>query len=218
MKCPRCGTEFTGARCPVCGYEPSEYDRVIETLTKLKSIGRKRAEALYRAGIRDIGDLRKSDVDSLSRVEGIGRELAKKIKKEAESLPIKICPVCGAIVPSGVNVCPNCGSYIGETGEDDMDINNAIICPNCGALNPVGAKRCSICGADLSKAEPLVSPEILRDDEFESRDMINLVAEIIAGIFNLWDDIAEEYREEGREDDLRRLMRIAERWGKHISA
>ncbi len=177
MKCPKCGTEFYGDKCPKCGYEPTEYDIAIDTLMQLTGVGRKRAEELYKAGYKDIESIAKSDEKDLAEVNRIGKELAKKIKNEASKYIeeeneefVRICPVCGAIVPPGADKCPKCGTpveefdkiisgrkkgeekkdeKIGEQYEEDDSILNKAICPACGALIPKDSKVCPVCGANL---------------------------------------------------------------------
>ncbi len=60
-------------------------------LTKIPNIGRVRARKLYRAGYRKIEDLKKASISSLTRIEGIGKELATSIieyvNKLEEPLP-----------------------------------------------------------------------------------------------------------------------------------
>jgi helicase len=58
-------------------------------LVKIGKIGRKRARALYSAGIRDLNDLSLADPDSISKIRGIGTMLAIEIVKEAKKLIAK---------------------------------------------------------------------------------------------------------------------------------
>ncbi len=185
MKCPKCGTEFSGDKCPVCGYEVTDYDRAIDSLMRLTGIGKKRAEELYKAGYKDIESIKRSSKEELAKVKGIGRETAKKIKEEADKVSIRICPVCGAIVPEDATVCPRCGSPLPSFEEEkkeekeeiveeekkeegEIRIGDVVVCPNCGALIPKGSEICPVCGADLKNVKleepkPLEDPmEILR--------------------------------------------------------
>lgn len=50
------------------------------TLLRLDGVGRVRARRLYRAGLRDIGDVKKADVALLSRI--VGQKTALRIKKQ----------------------------------------------------------------------------------------------------------------------------------------
>jgi len=57
-------------------------EEVISQLTQLEGIGKKKAEALYEAGFRSLEDLRRATVEEISKVEGIGEALARKIKEQ----------------------------------------------------------------------------------------------------------------------------------------
>jgi helicase len=60
-------------------------------LLRLKGIGRVRARKLYNAGIRDLGDIKKSDITTLSQL--IGKSIALDIKKQVgEDLEKAIVP------------------------------------------------------------------------------------------------------------------------------
>jgi len=59
-------------------------EEVISQFTQLEGVGRKKAEALYEAGFRSLEELKKASVEELSKVEGIGETLAKKIKEQLE--------------------------------------------------------------------------------------------------------------------------------------
>lgn len=51
-------------------------------LVRLEGIGRVRSRLLYDAGFRTLQDLRRASIESITRVKGIGRDLAVKIKKQ----------------------------------------------------------------------------------------------------------------------------------------
>jgi len=182
VKCPKCGTVFIGNKCPKCGYEPTEYDIAIDTLMQLTGVGKKRAEELYNAGFKDIKSIANENEDSLASVHGIGHELAKKIIKDAKEMLseneenasfVRICQVCGAIIPPGMNKCPQCGTPVKEPeeeaarektaeGEDIEKIEDMAICPFCGALIPKESHVCPVCGAEL-KNVPLEEPQPMED-------------------------------------------------------
>ena len=52
-------------------------------LVSLRGIGRVRARKLYAKGFKTLKDIKAADVQSLSRVELIGKKLAESIKKQA---------------------------------------------------------------------------------------------------------------------------------------
>ncbi len=54
-------------------------------LVKIKGIGRVRARALFTHGIKNLDDLIKTDITKISKIPGIGLNLAKKIKEAVES-------------------------------------------------------------------------------------------------------------------------------------
>ncbi len=55
------------------------------SLIALKGIGRVRARRLFSSGLRTTDDLRKATVDRIASVEGIGRQIAFKVKNELSS-------------------------------------------------------------------------------------------------------------------------------------
>jgi len=57
---------------------------IIKFLTSIQGIGKAKAEAIIKAGFDSIEKLKEADVKELSGIKGIGEELAKKIKEEAE--------------------------------------------------------------------------------------------------------------------------------------
>lgn len=57
------------------------------TLLRLEGVGRVRARRLYRAGIKDIGDVKKADLGTLGRL--IGQKTALKVKKQVGQEPVK---------------------------------------------------------------------------------------------------------------------------------
>ncbi len=177
MKCPRCGTEFYGDKCPKCGYEPTDYDISLDTLMRITGVGRRRAEELYKAGYRDIESIARSKEEDLARVRTIGPELAKRIRNEArkfvEEEPeefVRICHVCGAIIPPGADRCPRCGAPVSQGAEEEEEgeleeettLESRAICPFCGALIPRDAKTCPVCGANVENV-PLEEPRPMED-------------------------------------------------------
>ena len=59
------------------------------TLLKLKGIGRKRARRLYNNGIKDMGDLKKIDLATLSQIIGkaVAADVKKQLGEEVEEVP-----------------------------------------------------------------------------------------------------------------------------------
>ncbi|MFQ5921026.1 MAG: DEAD/DEAH box helicase [Nitrososphaerales archaeon] len=55
-------------------------------LISLEGVGRVRARALYRAGFRDMGSIRRASVNKLAGVPKIGGALAKQIKRQSKSV------------------------------------------------------------------------------------------------------------------------------------
>ena len=210
MKCPKCGTVFIGNICPKCGYAPTEHDFAIDSLMQLTGIGQKRAEELYQAGFRNIESIAKEKVKTLAKVKGIGNELAKKIISDAKEITdeaedttefVKLCPVCGAIIPAGANKCPRCGTPVekekppheGESqGENYSDsLENKVICPFCGALIPRDSTVCPVCGAALENIQ-LEEPKPMEDP-----------ADVLKRFFGVTDIPNYSPQEENQEIDVR---------------
>ena len=57
---------------------------ITKFLTSIQGIGKAKAEAIVKAGFDSIEKLKEADIKELSGIKGIGGELAKKIKEEAE--------------------------------------------------------------------------------------------------------------------------------------
>lgn len=55
---------------------------IIEEFTSIPGIGASKAEALYNAGFRTTGELKRSSIKKLTEVKGISAVVAKKIKEE----------------------------------------------------------------------------------------------------------------------------------------
>ena len=116
MKCPKCGTELEGDRCPKCDFKyDKEYDKAIETLMKLPYVGEKRAKALYQHGFADMDSIKKTPVDRLANIEGLGEGLAEKIKEsildklQTTEKGLFVCSECGSLIPEDATNCPKCG-------------------------------------------------------------------------------------------------------------
>jgi len=54
-------------------------DEFVEEVSKLPGVGRKKAEALYAAGIHNMEQLKKATVEDLQKAEGIGPKVAQAI-------------------------------------------------------------------------------------------------------------------------------------------
>ena len=229
MKCPKCGTEFFGDKCPVCGYEPTEYDRAIDTLMSLTGVGRKKAEELYRAGFTDIEKIRNSEEDELIRVKGIGRELAKKIKEDAEKLSkkegeeeenvgITICPVCGAVVPANLDRCPRCGSPLkkeeakkpekAEQAEELKEVETVekekLSRVEEGEISIGDVVVCPNCGALIPKGSTVcpVCGADLKNIQLKEPKPLEDPAEVLKRVFGI-SELPSQKVEEEEEADIR---------------
>ncbi len=228
MKCPKCGTEFFGDKCPVCGYEPTEYDCAIETLMSLTGVGRKRAEELYKAGFTSIDKILESSEDELTKVHGIGRELARRIREDAEkivrkeksyseeeeseSVGIVICPNCGAVVPANLDKCPRCGTPLKtameETKkeiEDEKEEQKERLSPDEGELLIGDVVVCPNCGALVPKGSltcPVCGAD-LRNVKLEEPKPMEDPTEVLKRVFGVSALPAENATEEESEVDIR---------------
>ena len=222
VKCPRCGTEFFGDKCPVCGYEPTEYDRAIETLMSLTGVGRKRAEELYRAGFTDIEKISGSSEDDLIKVKGIGRELAKKIKKDAEKLSeteeqpsgITICPVCGAVIPANLDRCPRCGTPLKkeeseklEHAEEEKEVEKKkeeLVASKESEISIGDVVVCPNCGALVPKGSTVcpVCGSDLQNVRLEEPKPLEDPAEVLKRVFGI-SELPSEKAEEEENVDIR---------------
>jgi membrane protease subunit (stomatin/prohibitin family) len=80
----------------------------------------------------------------------VGKAQTPNANGENPSAPLPraaaACAKCGAVLPSGVKFCPECGEKVGAVGGE-------ILCPACGAKT-AGGKFCPECGAPLSRKCP----------------------------------------------------------------
>ncbi len=117
----------------------SSYDKKkIQDLTKLASIGNLTARALIDLGYDSLTDLKNTDIDDLTSIEGIGDKLSEDIIKDLESEEYKKdeetnlefhCPVCKKIIKSDSEKCQEC--------EEDIRLISEIILPDRGVIeNP----------------------------------------------------------------------------------
>ncbi len=227
MKCPKCGTEFFGDKCPVCGYEPTEYDRAIETLMSLTGVGRKRAEELYKAGFTSIDKILESSEDELTRVRGIGRELARRIKEDAEKIVVEerpsleieeeeettgitICPVCGAVVPANLDKCPRCGAPlthkdISAEKKPEEELKERVSPAGEGELSIGDVVVCPNCGALVPKGSfscPVCGAD-LRNVELREPKPMEDPTEVLKRVFGISSLPTEGVKEVEQEVDIR---------------
>ncbi|HVL48301.1 MAG TPA: DNA-directed RNA polymerase subunit A'' [Candidatus Thermoplasmatota archaeon] len=60
----------------------TDLEETVEEFTEIPGVGRSKAEALVEAGYKTIYDLQRASLDELAEVQGIGEELAERIKDE----------------------------------------------------------------------------------------------------------------------------------------
>jgi len=110
---------------------------------------------------------------------------------------MKLCPVCGALAPDNADTCPICGAMLGE----EIRVNIPVSTPSAHKEEEKVVDD-SRCDEILERIERLEG----RIEEIE-----NIMWKIIFGIashFDLWEDIKEIYREEGREKDASKIEKI----------
>ncbi len=110
---------------------------------------------------------------------------------------MKLCPVCGALAPDNVNTCPICGAVLSE----EVNVSIPVSTPS------VPREKEKI--VEDTRCDELIE----RIERLEGRmeEIENLMWKIIFGIashFDLWEDIKDIYREEGREKDARKIEKI----------
>jgi uncharacterized repeat protein (TIGR01451 family) len=109
-----------------------ETDDDLVELLLIPKVGRARARALHAAGFKSISDIAQADPRVLSKVPGIGLEIARGIIKSASDIfsappvpdkletakELLICPLCGSMVGAGSSVCNGCGIAFSDETED----------------------------------------------------------------------------------------------------
>lgn len=121
-------------------------------------------EAQRRAGVRQI-HYWVLNKESISKSAARSSQPGKK--KEEPSLYDKLsakvsCIICGKLVDSGAEKCPNCGfdmkiKYSAEPqkreikplSKEELETGNKVKCPLCNKLNPASANSCDSCGSLL---------------------------------------------------------------------
>ncbi|MCX8174044.1 MAG: tetratricopeptide repeat protein [Thermoplasmata archaeon] len=173
--CPKCGNinQPTAVKCNSCGYE-----LVPETLKFLQDVPGLNAstiQKLYISGFKNVEDLRMASVREISKVEGISRIMAERIKQhilkleltgEQKKVSLYICSHCGALLSEKSTSCPQCGAAVIQDTEAEVPLETKpskeeeklikelekpkitlFLCSNCGAFVSSDARACPNCGA-----------------------------------------------------------------------
>lgn len=136
-QCPNCGARFKREK------EEITLEQAIREFTKIPSVGKLKAKALYEAGFKSLMDIYKSSIDDLSKVPHIGKKSAKKIKDALGEIKIEDlhkkevdeglideeyeCPLCGTIVSAYETSCYECGAEFEKTGvEEEGGVDTAL--------------------------------------------------------------------------------------------
>lgn len=82
--------KFVEAPIIANGEKPSGKKEAIDAFKDIKSIDQETAKLLYDNGITSIGVLKDTPIKQLTKIKGIKRKLAKKIKKELKAMSKKI--------------------------------------------------------------------------------------------------------------------------------
>ncbi len=69
------------------------------------------------------------------------------------------CPNCGTLVKDGLDVCPACHAYLGDTL--NQSTSDVLWCESCGSAIPSGRDACPVCGLPVAGAF---------DESFEDRE------------------------------------------------
>ena len=89
------------------------------------------------------------------------------------------CPVCGSVVPDGLDVCPACHAELGTTRV--LPKLKGTWCPSCGALVPEGATACPKCGMPVA-AEPERPAPRMSDERLLEREQTTTLPRIESAI------------------------------------
>jgi RNA polymerase subunit RPABC4/transcription elongation factor Spt4 len=82
------------------------------------------------------------------------------------------CPNCGTLVKDGLDVCPACHAYLGDTLIHTT--SDVLWCESCGSAIPSGRDTCPVCGMPVAGA----FDEDYEDQEVDGEDASALVSAI----------------------------------------
>jgi uncharacterized repeat protein (TIGR01451 family) len=183
----------------------------LQWISIIPGVGPQRARRLKEAGLTTPEAIRSASIEEIAQIEGIGKELAQRLKDYAEEIVqlkeeeafLFLCPECGAFISKTAKRCEVCGATI-EEGEPDEsalapepelvdeeeETPELFICPACGRFIGRDVRSCPHCGSTFEE-----EPE--RDEDVEK-----LMSELEKQLEELDEDIKtpledlEEYLEE----------------------
>ena len=91
----------------------------------------------------------------LGTIEQAKQNIANYRKQIQILKGVRLCPKCGAEVPSGSAFCNNCGNPMPK---EDGDM---IKCQNCGNMIPKDKKFCSYCGTKVKIPAPVKEEKLI---------------------------------------------------------
>ncbi len=216
-------------------------DDFLQWISIIPGVGPQRARRLIDAGFTSPESIRAASIADIAHVEGIGRELAQRLKDYADEIVkmkeeeafLLLCPECSAFVSRTADRCEVCGATFGEGSpmdrepaprpepeKEDADTSRLYMCPACGRFIGMDVRECPHCGVTFEE-----EPERVEDLERLLSELEEELSELDEDIKSPLDELEEYLREEEpseiepeeekaiAKDFLKRWKRVSEEEG-----
>lgn len=197
--CSKCGAFVSPVQknCGVCGEELGADKIIVPTPT---------AKLILDKDVRPA-----KAQETLRKLLGIleGAEL-KQVEDKSQEDELKLCTICGAFLPDGVDKCGVCETniedmpdFVPPTMEEAKEDVSLAICPFCGVFLSHGAKTCTVCNKDIPDGASI--DMISADDVIRQADDLDKASSILQralGILELRDTEPEQIEDVSGSIDL----------------
>jgi uncharacterized repeat protein (TIGR01451 family) len=212
-------------------------EEFLQWISIIPGVGPQRARRLKEAGLTTPESIRAASIEEIAQIEGIGQELAKRLKDYAEEIAqmkedeafLFLCPECGAFISRTAKKCEVCGASIEEGEPEEAELApepeivegeeetpELFICPACGRFIGKDVRKCQHCGASFD-GEPERAEEVEKLMLELEKQLEDLDEDIRSPLEDLEEDLEEEPLEVDEEpkkaitkDFLKRWKRISE--------
>ncbi|MGC8912414.1 MAG: tetratricopeptide repeat protein [Thermoplasmata archaeon] len=134
--CPKCNTknDEKAIKCRKCGEE--FIPKTLEFLLNVPGVSTFVVQNLLTAGFKTVSDLKNASARELTKVSGISKLTAQKIKEqilkmelsekerkeEEPKVSLYICSNCGALLSSNARTCPQCGALVEQNEASEVPV------------------------------------------------------------------------------------------------
>ncbi|MCK4445057.1 MAG: helix-hairpin-helix domain-containing protein, partial [Thermoplasmata archaeon] len=147
-------------------------DDFLQWISIIPGVGPRRAKRLMDAGFTSPESICAASVAEIAQIEGIGRELAQRLKDYADEIVkikeeetfLLLCPECSAFVSATAKRCEVCGATFEEGSpverrpapgpeveEEDAETSGLFMCPACGRFIGADVRECPHCGVTFEE-------------------------------------------------------------------